>query len=142
MLAEYVQRFEPKVVGAAQHQELWVPAEKLPEFNANLVSRIRVSRVFYGAAYQGPAPLPLMVRARHPAEQLKVLTAVLASSRFDFSCEVSANWKLILANFAFWAATPAERLGVTSQELSRTLGAIGQVWRHTDLPLPAGELVA
>jgi hypothetical protein len=142
VLAEYVQQFEPKVVGAAQHQELWVPAERLPEFNANLASRIRVSKAFYGADYEGPAPLPLMIRARRPAEQLKALSAVLAYSGFDFSCEVNANWKLMLANYGYWAATPAERQGVTPEDLTRTLAAIGQIWRHTDLPLPTGQLAA
>jgi hypothetical protein len=88
---DYVQQFEPKVVGAAQHQELWVPAERLPEFNANLASRIRVSKAFYGADYQGPAPLPLIIRARHPAEQLKALSALLPRYGFDFACGTSTD---------------------------------------------------
>jgi hypothetical protein len=141
VLADHVQQFEPKVVGAAQHQELWVPAERLPEFNANLASRIRFSKAFYGADYEGPMPLPLLIRARHPAEQLKALSALLPDYRFDFACEVAANWKLILANFGYWAAIPAERQGLTSEAVTQTLGAIAKVWRQTDLPLPSGEFV-
>ncbi len=36
---DYLHRFEPKVVGAAQHQELWVPAEELTDFNSHLRTR-------------------------------------------------------------------------------------------------------
>ncbi len=70
------------------------------------------------------------------------LRKVESEVRFDFSCEVNANWKLVLANNGYWAATSAERQGITPEDLTRTLGAIGQVWRHTDLPLPTGELAA
>ena len=33
---------EVQTVGASWHQELWVPAEELEEFNANIVGRIEV----------------------------------------------------------------------------------------------------
>ncbi|RKG83934.1 ADP-ribosylation/crystallin J1 [Corallococcus terminator] len=52
--AEYLKRFDVKVVGASRHQELWVPAEALPEFNAHIQGRIQVTHAFYGPRYQGP----------------------------------------------------------------------------------------
>ena len=39
---DYVAKFEVKRVGAAQHLELWVPAEELPEFNRHIRGLIRV----------------------------------------------------------------------------------------------------
>lgn len=39
---EYLDRFEVQTVGAAHHQEYWVPAEELPEFNGSIVGRIEV----------------------------------------------------------------------------------------------------
>src|SRR5512145_925156 len=39
---EYVARYEIKTVGGSLHQELWVPAESLGEFNAHLRGCITV----------------------------------------------------------------------------------------------------
>ena len=44
--ADYVSQFERKIVGAAKHEELWVPAERLDEFNANIVGKIEVIHTF------------------------------------------------------------------------------------------------
>lgn len=44
--AEYLARFPRKVVGARAHEELWVPAEELVEFNAKIVGKIEVIRAF------------------------------------------------------------------------------------------------
>ena len=42
----FVSRYEVKVVGARQHEELWVPAEELAEFNAHIIGPIRVTDRF------------------------------------------------------------------------------------------------
>lgn len=39
---EYATRFPVQVVGAHYHQELWVPAEQLNEFNAHIIGPIRI----------------------------------------------------------------------------------------------------
>lgn len=44
--ANYISRFERKIVGGRQHEELWVPAEELGEFNANIVGSIEVTQRF------------------------------------------------------------------------------------------------
>ncbi|OFX02932.1 MAG: hypothetical protein A3E78_04370 [Alphaproteobacteria bacterium RIFCSPHIGHO2_12_FULL_63_12] len=43
---DYLDQFERKVVGAREHEELWVPAEQLDEFNAHIVGNIEVVRKF------------------------------------------------------------------------------------------------
>ena len=40
--AEFVSRYPVQVVGASVHQELWVPAEELDEFNRHIVGTIEV----------------------------------------------------------------------------------------------------
>lgn len=52
--AEYVDQFDRKVVGGSVHEELWVPAEVLEEFNQQIVGKIEVLNVFYGDEYEGP----------------------------------------------------------------------------------------
>ncbi len=43
-----LQEFEIQTVGARHHQELWIPADRLPEFNANIVGQIEVVSSFGG----------------------------------------------------------------------------------------------
>ena len=43
---EFLQKYPVQTVGAAICQELWVPAEELPQFNANIVGKIQVVAEF------------------------------------------------------------------------------------------------
>jgi hypothetical protein len=38
----YLDRFERKIVGGREHEEYWIPADKLQEFNANIVGLIEL----------------------------------------------------------------------------------------------------
>ncbi|GMQ64621.1 hypothetical protein [Vallitalea maricola] len=49
----YVSKFKVEVVGGNIHQEMWVPAEELNEFNIHIIGEIQVSKTFYGDKYQG-----------------------------------------------------------------------------------------
>ena len=46
--ADFLRGYEIKTVGSSIHQEYWIPAEDLPEFNRNIVGAIEVI-----AEYQG-----------------------------------------------------------------------------------------
>ncbi len=48
VLADVANRYERRVVGGREHEELWIPAEELPAFNAAIVGTIEVI-----AEYQG-----------------------------------------------------------------------------------------
>lgn len=50
VLANYLQRYEVHTVGGRVHQEYWIPAEELAEFNRNIVGLIEVI-----AEYHPPA---------------------------------------------------------------------------------------
>ena len=43
---EYLQRYEVQTVGSSRHQEYWIPAADLPEFNRNIVGTIEVIAEF------------------------------------------------------------------------------------------------
>jgi len=49
----YFEKFEVQNVGGANHNEIWVPAEELNEFNAALTEEIQVVKAFYGEKYVG-----------------------------------------------------------------------------------------
>lgn len=42
----YLAQFEHKVVGGAKHEELWIPAEQLDEFNSKIIGKIEVIQKF------------------------------------------------------------------------------------------------
>lgn len=44
---DYLSKFEIQNVGGHIHNELWVPAEELEEFNANIVGQIEVAQSFF-----------------------------------------------------------------------------------------------
>jgi hypothetical protein len=46
--ADFASRYERQVVGTQQHEELWVPAEDLAEFNRHIVGPIVVVETFQG----------------------------------------------------------------------------------------------
>ena len=46
--AAFLQRYRRQTVGASIHEEYWIPAEDLPDFNAALVGPIEVIAEFHG----------------------------------------------------------------------------------------------
>jgi hypothetical protein len=44
--AEFLKRYPVQTVGGSQHQEYWIPAAELPEFNRNIVGLIEVLAEF------------------------------------------------------------------------------------------------
>lgn len=44
--AEFLKRYPVQTVGGSQHQEYWIPAEELPEFNQNMAGPIEVIAEF------------------------------------------------------------------------------------------------
>jgi hypothetical protein len=43
---DFLDRYEVQTVGGRAHQEYWIPAEELPEFNAAIVGEIEVTARF------------------------------------------------------------------------------------------------
>ncbi len=53
---EFAARYPVQVVGGRVHQELWVPAEELEEFNAHILAPMSVVAQFYGEQFAGEKP--------------------------------------------------------------------------------------
>ncbi len=43
---EFIMRYDIQTVGAIYHQEFWIPAEELDDFNKNIVGKIDIIRCF------------------------------------------------------------------------------------------------
>jgi len=44
--AQYLRQFETHIVGSHEHEEYWIPAERLDEFNAHIIGPIEVIATF------------------------------------------------------------------------------------------------
>ena len=47
----YAEKFEVHTVGNKTHQELWIPAETLEEFNQHIVGKIKIAATYYGEQF-------------------------------------------------------------------------------------------
>jgi hypothetical protein len=56
---EYGRGFEVHRVGGRIHQELWVPAEDLDEFNSHIIGRIEVVAAYTGGPATPPMEIPV-----------------------------------------------------------------------------------
>lgn len=61
---DYFRTFEVQTVGLAHHQELWVPAEQLDDFNGNIVEGIRVTKAFLGKRFVVPDKIKQLLAER------------------------------------------------------------------------------
>lgn len=50
--SDFLKKYEVQNVGSAIHNELWIPAEELQEFNANIINEIKIVNVFFGKNYK------------------------------------------------------------------------------------------
>ena len=64
----FYSKFEVQNVGGIIHNELWVPAEELEEFNQKIVSPIRLVEAYFGDGYSSPGDpglTELLLSKRH-----------------------------------------------------------------------------
>jgi hypothetical protein len=132
----YVEQFDIHQVGAAVHQELWIPADKLDVFNTMIVSYIQVIDGYYGERYTGPEPLPTILKGSVAIEQLEMLANCLPS---EVSAEISVNWQVVYANYLFWCRLQPSKARMTGTQKRAILSTIRQAWdkHQPEIPLPS-----
>ena len=100
---DYVARFERRVVGAARHEELWVPAEKLDEFNSHLVGHVEIITAYFGDGFVGTPPARYAPPGTTNADQMfKALAATASYNAADLMAAVYPNHKSVFCNYAYW----------------------------------------
>ncbi|WP_025740544.1 hypothetical protein [Aquimarina pacifica] len=50
----FLSRYKIENVGGAIHNELWIPAQELEDFNKHIVGNIRVTKAYFGDKYKHP----------------------------------------------------------------------------------------
>jgi len=125
-------RYPVRTVGGRRHQELWVPAEELADFNAHLVGPIRFTEVWYGPGFEGFDTLPALL------EELP-LTLGIGDTDLPFLSLVRDLPDAVLVNLRWWERVPAQVLGLDEDRRAAVLERLRVAWARVNptWPLPA-----
>src|SRR6266498_5883037 len=131
---QYIGRFEKHTVGGSQHQEYWIPAEEVEEFNKHLVGHIKVVEAYFGNAFEGFVPDQFGLQGKNAADQFTLLANDYIYKRMDFYLEIKRNHKAVFLNYPFWL-----KYDFKNQVLKeKILQAIKSAWLTSfpKIPLP------
>ena len=134
--SDYAAKFPKKVVGSFVHEELWVPANELAEFNRHIIGHIQVTRTFFGSRFIGFVPPQFDLKGKNARDQFACLVGTLGYSGMDFLCETAANKKPIFLNFPFWSQTDFSTYDVSPEQKAKVLGAIQKLWNERSPQTP------
>lgn len=147
--AGYVTRFSVKdtyaaslpmrTVGAHEHQELWVPAEKLEELNAHLEGPIEVIDAFFGDGFKGMIPERFMLKGKDAIAQLVSLDAIRSYNLMDFQLEVAANREAVFVHFPLWERRSFVDQGLLDAQREMLLNAIRKAWTEGSPEIPLAD---
>ena len=121
---EYISQFEKHTVGGSQHQELWIPAEEVEEFNQHIIGHIKVLEAYFGDAFQGFVPETFGLQGKNAVEQFTLLANSYIYKRMDFYLEIRRNHKAVFLNYPFWQKYEFKNQGLKE----KVLQAIKEAW--------------
>jgi hypothetical protein len=139
---DYAARFEPHVVGARQHEELWVPAEQLEEFNGHITGAISVVEAYFGERFHGYISERFNLKGKNAIEQFLILESLWRNNvAMDVVGEMEANHKAVFAHFPFWLQHDFLPLGIPHDWRYHILRGINAAWeeRFPDVKLCYAE---
>lgn len=132
----YAERLPRRVVGRDEHEELWIPAEELDDFNRSLAAPIRVVSAYFGPRFTGHVPASFGLAGKDALEQLRCMSGTRTYAGMDFICETAANAVSVFLNFPYWTALSSEESGLDAEELEATLAALHKCWSMRDRAAP------
>jgi hypothetical protein len=138
----YVSRFDRQIVGAREHEELWVPAEELVEFNASITAPIVVVSAFFGEGYRGHVPDAGRWAGKTAAEQFVELVGGIKTKGLSFGLDIARQHESIFLNYFFWEKFDFGEHGIDALQRDRVLGELKLQWDTSTrgvVPLGAGD---
>jgi len=127
---DYASRFEPHIVGSRQHEELWVPAEELSEFNGRIVGKIRVIEAYFGEGFTGYVGEETNFKGKDAIGQFAVVEFLWRDSKWDLGFEMWHQRKPIFLHFPFWLQHDFTDLGIFSEGRYHVLAGLRDMYRH------------
>lgn len=137
----YAQQFEKHIVGGRMHEELWVPAEELSNFNCHITANIAVVDAYFGPQFRGYIPERFGMKGRDAIAQFVLLSTTVDDYAMDFRGEIAANSAAVFLHYPFWCQYDFSTQGLGSARREEVLATIRQTWVNLfpELPLCAIE---
>ena len=134
---DHASRFDGHVVGGREHEELWVPAEKLGEFNRRIVGRVGVVGAYFGPRFVGHVPEGGSFGGKGAADGLVLLAELLRKDGAKFEEVVVENHASVFLHHLFWGRDGHPVEGVAEDERVRMVAAARRAWSgaYPDVPL-------
>lgn len=117
----YASKFDRRIVGAKEHEELWVPAEELAALNAHIGGVIEIIGAFFGDDYRGYVSGEPGLREKTAREQF----IALVNERDAPTPDPLA----VFLNFFFWEQTDFSVDGIDRGARSDRLGKLRAAWQ-------------
>ncbi len=121
---QYISQFEKHTVGSSQHQEFWIPAEEVEEFNKHITGHIKALEAHFGDAFQGFIPESFGLQGKNAVEQFTLLANSYLYKRMDFYLEIKRNHKAVFLNYPFWQKYDFKNPGLKA----KVIQAIKEAW--------------
>lgn len=96
----FISKYKVETVGNTRHKELWIPAEDLDQFNANIIGNIKINRAYYGTDYTGIKHMNF--KGQSLDEQFNMIIATYDYNKMDFDLSVLAYKDMIISNYNYW----------------------------------------
>ena len=129
----YLSRFERHIVGAAVHEEYWIPAQELPNFNKAISGLIKVDAGFFGESFSGFIPDKAGFKEKNAEEQFIILATSWNYNRMDFTLEISVNRKAVFLNCMYWVAHDFTSCNIDESLKSSTIAGVIEAWKRSRL---------
>ncbi|MEZ4886032.1 MAG: hypothetical protein R3E32_14955 [Chitinophagales bacterium] len=110
----YLQQFEVQNVGGHEHNELWIPAEQLQEFNGQIVGEIKVTAAFYGKEYVGKIESSDRFNQMDAKDQYSYFLKEMENGE-NLQKLVQQEWIAVQANMGFWKQIEGANDGLLEQ---------------------------
>ena len=132
---EYIRKFEEHTVGGSQHQELWIPAEEMEEFNRHITGTIKVVEAHFGETFEGFVPDQFGLQGKDAVAQFTLLANSFVYRRLEFYQEIKRNHKAVFLDYPFWLTHEFKNEGLKE----KVLQGIKEAWFSSfpKIPLPS-----
>ncbi len=127
----YAGKFQKEIVRGKQHEELWIPAEELVEFNNNIIGHIDVIAAYFGEGFVGSPPETGFTNKSATADEyLQLLLNTFEYNSMDFRGSVVMNYKSVFCNYAYWKQRDIALLTAKDNNKAKyLLPAIADTWQ-------------
>jgi hypothetical protein len=135
---DYVDQFEPHIVGGSLHEELWIPAERLDEFNQHIVDKIKVVDTYFGEQFRGFIGESTSLKGKDAIVQFVLTANTYDYAPMDVYCEIAVNKTAIFLNYPFWLKHDFRNEGIDENKRQEALEFVRKSWSMLFPEVPLG----